>query len=149
MQAYFHLSHIHICIFFYLRSCVEPNVHSFSYVCVKLRKCGHSLAFSVRLCVVCKPLRKIFLRAKIFTRKETHVKKEKEKKFRNIAQSHSNSIRSNILLDCFTYEQIKNETAASEEELSIVVQKCPAIFDKSNKDFHRKDIYDGAFCVKS
>ena len=79
MQAYFHLSHIHICIFFYLRSCVEPNVHSFSYVCVKLRKCGHSLAFSVRLCVVCKPFRKIFLPAKIFTGKETHVKKEKEK----------------------------------------------------------------------
>ena len=30
--------------------------------------------------------------------------------------------------------------AASEEELFIVVQKCPVIFDKSNKGFHRKDV---------
>ena len=36
--------------------------------------------FSVRLCVVRKPLRNIFLRAKIFARKKTQVREEKEKK---------------------------------------------------------------------
>ena len=30
--------------------------------------------------------------------------------------------------------------AASEEELFVVVQKYPVIFDKSNKGFHRKDV---------
>ena len=44
------------------------------------------------------------------------------------------------MLDCFSYEQIKNKMAASEEELFIVVQKYPVIFDKSNKGFHRKDV---------
>ena len=29
--------------------------------------------------------------------------------------------------------------ATNEEELSISVQKCPVTFDKSSKDFHRKD----------
>ena len=30
--------------------------------------------------------------------------------------------------------------ATSEEELAISVQKYPVFFDKSNKDFHRKDV---------
>ena len=56
-----------------------------------------------------------------------------------IAQSRSNCIRLNILFDCFSYEQIKNKMAASEEELFIAVQRYTVVFDKSNKDFNRKD----------
>ena len=34
--------------------------------------------------------------------------------------------------------------AANKEELSVAVQKYPVIFDKSNKDFHRKDVEKNA-----
>ena len=104
-----------------------------------LRKCSHSLAFSVRLCVVRKPLRKIFLQAKIFARKEL-TKGKRRKKEKIIVQSRSNCIRLNILFDCLSYEQITNKMAANKEELSVAVQKFPVIFDLSNKDFHRKDV---------
>ena len=57
--------------------------------------------FSVRPCVVHKPLRKIFFWAKIFAYKETPVREEKEKKKKIIAQSFSNCILLNILFDCF------------------------------------------------
>ena len=87
----------------------------------------------------------MFLRAKIFARKETQVREVKEKNFKNIAQSCSNCIRLNIFFDCFSHEQIKNKTAANKEELSIAVQKYPVIFDKSNKDFHRKDVKKNAW----
>ena len=83
-------------------------------------------------CVFRKPLRKIHVR-------ETHVREEKEKKKKLIVQSRSNCIRLNILFDCFSYEQIKNKMAASEEELFIAVQRYTVVFDKSNKDFNRKD----------
>ena len=33
----------------------------------------------------------------------------------------------------------------NEQELSIAVQKYPVIFDKSNKDFHRKDVKKNAW----
>ena len=78
-------------------------------------------------CVFRKPLHKI------------HVREEKEKKKKVIAQSRSNCIRLNILFDCFSYEQIKNKMAANEEELFIAVQRYPVVFDKSKKDFDRKD----------
>ena len=45
------LSRIHICIFFYVKPCVEPNVHSFSYVCVTFTQMW-PLA-----CVFCETLR--------------------------------------------------------------------------------------------
>ena len=35
--------------------------------------------------------------------------------------------------------------AASEEELSVVVQKYPVIFDKSNKGFHCKGVKQNAW----
>ena len=104
------LSHVHICIFFYIWPCVEPNVHSFPYVCIKSTQTCHSLAFSVRLCVLRKPLRKIFLRAKtLLARKLMQGKRRKKEK--SITQLRSNCIRLNILFDCFSYEQIKNKMA--------------------------------------
>ena len=54
-------------------------IHSLAFV-KNLRKCGHSLVFSIGLSFVRKLLRKIFFRAKIFGRKETHVREEKEKR---------------------------------------------------------------------
>ena len=55
-------------------------------------------------------------------------------------QSRSNCIRLSILFDFYYYEPIKNKMVANEEEPSIAVQKYPVIFDKSNKDFHRKGV---------
>ena len=83
-------------------------------------------------CVFRKPLLKIHVR-------ETHVREEKEKKKKVIAQTRSNCIGLNILFDCFSYEQIKNKMAANEEELFIAAQRYPVVFDKSKKDFDRKD----------
>lgn len=76
-------NHIHTCLFFYVRPWVEPNAHSFSCVCVKsMQMC---LAFFIRLSIVGKALPKIFLQAKNFAHKETHVSEEKEKKKKNCA----------------------------------------------------------------
>ena len=88
---------------------------------------------------------KIFLHAKIFVRKEIHVKEVKEKKEKNITQSCSNCIWLNVLFDCCSYEQNKNNMTANKEELSITVQKYRVIFDKSNNDFHCKDVKKNAW----
>ena len=76
---------------------------------------------------------------KIFVRKESYLRGEKEKKEKNIGQSRSNCIRLNVLFDYFCYGHIKKITT-NEKEPSIAIQKYPVIFDKSNKDFHRKDV---------
>ena len=114
-----------------MRPCVKQMfIHSLTFA-KNLLKCGHSLAFSVRLYVVRKPLRKIF------ARKESYVRGEKEKKEKNIGQSRLNCIRLNVLFDYFSYEQIKKMTT-NEKELSIAIQKYPVIFDKVTRTFIAK-----------
>ena len=86
------------------------------------------LAFFIRLSIVGKEFC-----SQGNSRKRREGKKEKKKN----AQSHSNCIRLNILFDWFSYKQIK-KMAANEEEPSIVVQKYPVFFDKSNRYFHHE-----------
>ena len=70
-------AHSHLYIF--LRKILRRGKCSF--ILLRLRKIkANSHALCVRLCVVFKPLHKIFLWGKIFARKETHVREEKEKK---------------------------------------------------------------------
>lgn len=49
----------------------------------------------------------------------------------------------NTLFDSFSYKQ--NKITGNEKELTIAVQKYPAIFDKSNKDFRHKDVKRNAW----
>ena len=86
------LSHIDIYIVFYVRPSIKSTVHPFTYVCVKPTQILTLAYFPLRLYVVRKPLHRIFLLAKVFARKKTHVREEEEKR-ENIAQSSLNRIQ--------------------------------------------------------
>ena len=50
-------------------------------------------------------------------------------------------IRNSIMFCSHIKTQTTNQSmAVNEEELSITVQRYPVLFDKSNKEFHRKDV---------
>ena len=49
------------------------------------------------------------------------------------------------LMFCLIASLINNKVAGDEEEFSIVFQKYPAVFDKSTKDCHRKDVKKNAW----
>ena len=41
---------------------------------------------------------------------------------------------------CFSNVYVQNKMAINEEDLSILVQKHPVLFDKEHQEFHRKDV---------
>ena len=82
----------------------------------------------------------------MFVRKETHVSEEKKKKKKYWAitfELHSNVIfQSKVQIFVPSLSIITNKMAP---QLAISVQKYPIIFDKSNKDFHRKYVKKNAW----